>query len=116
VDDRLADRLLIRFYPTTELNDLSKNRIDERSLKLTAVSVEKDRVRARIDGHLKMKHPFYPGRDDNSFVNATIVGWIEFDRSKPRINSLQIVTDRATYGESDKRLQSFGVAVRDLQR
>ena len=79
---QLAETLLTRFYPTTELNDLSKNRLDERSLKLTAIAVEADRVRARIDGRLKMKHPFYPGRDDDNFVNATIVGLIEFDPSE----------------------------------
>ncbi len=110
VDEQLADTLLTRFYPTTELNDLSQNRIDERTLKLTAVAVEADRVRARIDGRLKMKHAFYPGRDDNNSVDAAILGMIEFDLAKPQINLLQIVTDGATYGGSD-RPQPFGVAV-----
>lgn len=111
VDPSVAETLLTRFYPTTEQNDLSKNRLDERSLKLTAFSVEKNRVRARIDGRLKMKHSFYPGRDDDNFVNATIVGLIEFDPVKPQIHSLQIATDGATYGIQGKRLQPFGVAV-----
>jgi hypothetical protein len=111
VENELADTLLTRFYPTTELNDLSKNRIDDRSLKVTALSVEKDRVRARIDGRLKMKHPFYPGRDDDNFVEATIIGLIEFDQASPRIHSLQIVTDEAKYG-GKSRPQPFGVAVR----
>ncbi len=111
-DEQLTETLLTRFYPTTELNDLGKNRLDERSLKLTAVSVTGDRVLARIDGRLKMKHPFYPGRDDNNFVNATIVGLIEFDSAKPQIHSLQIVTDGATYGGGANCSQPFGVAVR----
>lgn len=111
VEEQLADTLLTRFYPTTELNDLSENRLDERSLKLTAVSVEGDRVRARIDGRLKMKHAFYPGRDDDNVVNATIIGLIEFDPAKPHIDALQIVTDGATYGGSASRSQPFGVAV-----
>jgi hypothetical protein len=115
VDLKVAETLLTRFYPTTELNDLNKNRLDERSLKLTALSVEKDRVCARIDGRLKMKHPFYPGRDDNNFVNATIIGLIEFDSAKPHIHSLQIATDGATYGVNGKRLQQFGVAVRNVR-
>ncbi|MDA1049026.1 MAG: hypothetical protein O3C40_00900 [Planctomycetota bacterium] len=111
VDPNVAETLLTRFYPTTELNDLSKNRLDERSLKLTAISVDDDRVRARIDGVLKMKHPFYPGRDDDNFVEATIIGLIEFDPAKPHIDSLQIVTDGATYGGSSNRSQPFGVAL-----
>jgi hypothetical protein len=112
VDAKVAETLLTRFYPTTELNDLSKNRLDERSLKLTALSVEKDRVRAGIDGRLKMKHAFYLGREDNNFVNATIIGLIEFDPAEPHIHSLQIATDGATYGVRGNRLQPFGVAVR----
>jgi hypothetical protein len=110
VDAKLVETLLTRFYPTTELNDLSKNRLDERALKLTAVAVEDNRIRARIDGRLKMKHPFYPGRDDDNFVNATIVGLMEFDPAKPQIHSLQVVTDEATYGAGN-RLQPFGVAL-----
>ena len=112
VDEKLANTLLTRFYPTTELNDLHKNRIDMSSLKLTVLAVDKDRVRARIDGRLKMKHPFYPGRDDDNFVNATLIGMIDFDQSKPHVHSLQIVTDRATYGGSVNDTHPFGVAVR----
>jgi hypothetical protein len=114
VDDKTADTLLTRFYPTTELNDLNKNRIDERSLKLTVLSIDKDQVRARIDGNLEMKHPFYPGRDDNNFVKAKLVGLLDFDASKPLIHSLQIVTEHATYGGDDNRLQPFGVALRNV--
>ena len=113
VDAKLADKLLTLFYPTTEQNDLSKNRIDERSLKMTVLTVKKNRLRARIDGRLKMKHTFYPGRDDSNFVNATMVGLIEFDPSKPLIHSLQIVTDQATYG-GNTDTQPFGVAVRNV--
>lgn len=110
VDDKLTQALLTRFYPTTELNDLSKNRLDERFLKLTATAIDGERVRARIDGRLKMKHPFYPGRDDDNFVSATIIGLIEFDLAVPKIHSLQLVTDGATYG-SGNHPQPFGVAV-----
>lgn len=114
LDDKLTETLLTRFYPTTELNDLSKNRIDERELKVTVLAVEKERVRGRIDGRLTMKHPFYPGRDDNNFVNATLVGLIEFDQTKPLVHSLQIVTDRATYGGNINGSHPFGVAVRNV--
>lgn len=57
-----------------------------------------------------MKYAFYPGRDDDNFVSATIIGLIEFDPARPRIYSLQLVTDGATYG-SGNRLQPFGVTV-----
>lgn len=113
-EQKLVDTLLTRFYPTTELNDLSKNRIDERSLSATVLAVEQDRVRARIDGRLKMKHPFYPNRDDNNFVEAAIVGVVEFEQSTPKIHKLQIVTQKATYGGQANGTQPFGVAVHNV--
>ena len=113
VNPKLAETLLTRFYPTTEQNDLSKNRLDEQTLKITASSVEQGRVRARIEGRLKMKHPFYPGKDDNNFVNAKIIGYIEYDLVKSQILSLKLITEGATYGNGE-RPQPFGVAVRSV--
>jgi hypothetical protein len=68
-------------------------------------------VRARIDGSLKMKHSFYPGRDDQNFVSASIVGYIDFDNGKQRIRTLRLVTNKATYGGESRH---FGVAVRSV--
>src|SRR4029077_8143656 len=98
IDKEVASQLLTHFYPTTENNDLSTNRIDQQSLKGKVVSVKDGIVHARIDGSLKMKHAFYPGRDDQNFVSATIVGYVDFDQDKPRIRTLRLVTDHATYG------------------
>jgi hypothetical protein len=111
VDRALAAQLLTRCYPTTENNDLSTNRIDRQSLKATVVSVTDGVIRARIDGSLTMKHPFYPGKADKNFVEATLVGYIEFELDKPRIHTLRLITDKATYGGASRR---FGVAVRSL--
>ena len=111
MDKQLASQLLTHFYPTTENNDLSTNRIDQQSLKGKVVSVKDGIVHARIDGSLKMKHAFYPGRDDQNFVSATIVGYVDFDQDKPRIRTLRLVTDHATYGGDSTH---FGVAVRSM--
>ena len=43
-------------------------------------------------------------------MKATITGLIEFDFAKRKIHLLQVVTDRATYGNSN-RPHHFGVAV-----
>jgi hypothetical protein len=111
IDQELAAQLLTRFYPTTENNDLSTNRIEEQSLKATVFSIKDGVVRARIDGSLKMKHSFYPGRDDQNFVSASIVGFIDFDNGKQRIRTLRLVTNKATYGGESRH---FGVAVRSV--
>jgi hypothetical protein len=109
LDRTVASQILTRFYPTTENNDVSTNRIDEQALKGTVLSIKDGIVRARLDGALKMKHSFYPRRDDNNVVEATLLGYVEFDASKPRIRALRLVTDQATYGGPN---QHFGAAVR----
>ncbi|HMC88706.1 MAG TPA: hypothetical protein VKI17_04120 [Gemmataceae bacterium] len=111
LDKRVAAQLLTRFYPTTENNDLATNRIDQQSLTATVLSVKEGVVQARIDGSLKMKHAFYPGREDQNFVKATIVGYMDFEPATRRIGTLRLVTDNATYGSEARR---FGVAVRSV--
>jgi hypothetical protein len=111
IDKDQSALLLTRFYPTTENNDLSANRLDQQSLRGTVLSLQGGIARARIDGSLRMKHAFYPHRDDNNFVEATIVGYMDFELKNPRIHSLRLVTDKATYpGEK----QHFGVALRTI--
>jgi hypothetical protein len=111
LDKHVAAQLLTRFYPTTENNDLATNRLDQQSLTATVLSVKDGVVHARIDGSLKMKHTFYPGRDDQNLVKATIVGYMDFEPATPRIRTLRLVTEKATYGSESRR---FGVAVRSV--
>jgi hypothetical protein len=113
MDKDVAAKLLTRFYPTTENNDLAKNRIDRQALKGIVLSVRNGAVRARIDGTLKMKHTFYPNRPDENFVEATIVGYLDFEMNGPRVLSLRLITERASYGGESRR---FGVAVRSLSQ
>ena len=103
----MTAKVLTHFYPSTENNNVATNRIDEQSLKATVLSTQDGVVRARLDGHMKMKHPFYH-RDDNNFVEATIVGILEFEPGK-RILTLQLATVKATYGRT-----AFGVVVRSV--
>jgi hypothetical protein len=109
IDPEEAARLLTYFYPQTENNDVATNRIEEQSLIARIVSVQGGVARARIDGRLKMKHAFYPHREDGQMVTAQIVGGLDFTTGGRRIRSLKIVTDGATYGKVP-----FGVAVRSL--
>jgi hypothetical protein len=108
--DRTVGATLLRpFYPVTENNDLSKNRIDRQVLKATVVSAAGGLVRARLEGSLKMKHTFYPGRADDNFVEATVAGYLDFEPDKQSVRTLRLVTERATYGGG-----KFGVALRSL--
>ena len=106
-----AAKFLTHFYPSTENNDVSNNRIEEQTLRATVLSVEKGVVRARLDGSLRMKHPFYH-KDDGNFVDATLVGILDYEPAAGKIRSLQIVTSKAVYG-ANKTV--FGVALRSVR-
>lgn len=108
LDKETCARFLNYFYPSTENNDIAKNRIDEQELTATVLSVEQGVVRARLDGHLKMKHPFYH-KDDDNVVDATMVGLLEFEPGKG-IRTLQLATTKGSYGR-----MNFGVVVRSVK-
>jgi hypothetical protein len=109
IDADVSASVLTHFYPQTENNNATLDRIQAQDLHATVLSSENGVIQARIDGTLRMKHLFYEGRPDDRFVDATIVGVLEYETSPPRIRSFRLVTERATYGE-----WKFGVAVRSL--
>jgi hypothetical protein len=113
IDRQVAASLYLRFYPDTEDNDLADNRIDRQSLRAKVVSIEAGVARVQLDGELKMKHPFYPHRDDDNYVEATVAGYLDYEIGPRRIRSLRLVTDEATYG-SARQTQHFGVALRSM--
>jgi hypothetical protein len=98
------------FFPQTEICNFAlatdpdgpyQHRIEQLSLQGKVVSVEGNRVRARLDG--------YPGRDDQNYVNATVSGYVDFERDGRQIHRLRLITDEATYGRF-----KFGVAVHSV--
>lgn len=112
IDSQLTSTLLRHFYPPTENSDLTTNRLDAQSLTATVVAVHPGGVRLRLQGRLQMKHPFYH-KDDDRFVAASFVGFLEAEPARKRIRSLEMVTDQADYrgGGAD---QPYGVAVQSI--
>jgi hypothetical protein len=110
IPPEVATTLLTHFYPPTENWDLATHRIQEQVLTGRVVDVEGNRVRTRLEGRLRMTHPFYHRADPN-FVEATVVGTMEFDRAKRAIHSLRLVTDEAAYRRPGASDLLFGVAV-----
>jgi hypothetical protein len=108
LDPETAARFLTYFYPSTENNDVKTHRIDKQSLRATVLSIDQGVVRARLDGSLKMKHPFYH-KDDGNFVEAKLVGFMEYALKDRRIRTLNLVTDGATYGR-----MRFGVTMQTV--
>jgi hypothetical protein len=105
IDRNVAERVLTHFYPSTENNDVRKNRMDELNLRATILSIQDGKARARLTGKLKMKHPFYH-KDDDNIVEASVAGILDFEPGTHSVQSLQLATERAIYGRVH-----FGVVV-----
>jgi hypothetical protein len=90
-----------RFYPQTENNNASPDRIAEQSLRATVVTVNEDGARIRLDGALRLRHDFYPGKKDGREVRATVVGYMEADPRERTVLSFRLVTEKATYGPGE---------------
>jgi hypothetical protein len=107
--------LLAHFYPPTESWEPRPERIQTFTLRATLLSREGNRCRARLEGQLRLKHPFYHTKDDANYVTAPFVGYLEFAADRSRIFSLSLVTEEATYGEEANR-RPFGVTVSSAAR
>jgi hypothetical protein len=94
-----AVRWLAKFYPQgIEINSADRGRIDQYSLRATVLTLENGAACARIDGRLVMKQPFTPGHDDDNFVRATLLGFVNFNVERREIQALRLVTTKAFYG------------------
>jgi hypothetical protein len=108
LDRDVAAKVLTHVYPSTENNDVAKNRLDEQRLTASVLSVAPGLVRARLDGKLKMKHPFYH-KDDDNFVEASLVGILDMEPATKTLHAFQLATTKATYGR-----MAFGVVVQSV--
>jgi hypothetical protein len=109
VREDVATSILTHFYPQTENNDVATHRFERRKLRGTIESVQDGIAHARIEGEVRMTHRFYPGRKDSNIVDATVVGYLDFEPATRRVHRLRLVTDRATYGTG-----TLDVAVRSV--
>jgi hypothetical protein len=111
LDKEVTTKLLTTVYPPTEdTSSADRNHIERQELRLTMLPAQPGVSRARIDGSLKMKRSYYPNKPDDRFVDATLLGFAEFDRAGSRIQALQLVTKDASYAGD-----SFGAAMRMTQ-
>jgi hypothetical protein len=104
-------KLLRHIYPPTENTDLKTNRVEKLVIQARVESIERGVARARLDGRMRMKHPFYH-QDDNNFVEADLVGYVRFNTDKLVVKSLRLVTDHGRYGGNVNGTQLFGAAAR----
>jgi len=116
VDKETAGKLLTYFYPQTEtcdadhaVSDPDKHRLEGHQLKVRVLRADGAGVRIRLEGKVKIKHRFYPGRPDNNVATAALVGYMDLDGGAKKLRSLRLVTTQATYGG-----HKYGAAIRSL--
>lgn len=119
VDNKTSTPILTRFFPQTECCTAKdsellsatgkyKHLLEEQSLRGTVVAVDSNRIMARLDGHSKVLHQFYPQHAYPPTVSTSkIVGYLIFDTAKKKIESLRLVSEGGRFENMD-----MGVAVR----
>src|SRR5207244_1472911 len=74
LDREVCAKVLTYFYPQTENNEATPDRIEKQALTAKVLSIKEGVVTARINGTLRMQHVFYPGRKNPEPIDATIIG------------------------------------------
>jgi hypothetical protein len=105
LDRDVTAKILTYFYPQTENNNASIQRIEEQRLTAKVLTINEGVVTARVDGFVTMKHAPIPGRTDARPIRADVAGLLTFTPGKPP--ALQLATTRAVHGT-----RPFKVAVR----
>jgi RNA polymerase sigma-70 factor (ECF subfamily) len=109
VDMAAAARLLSHLYPLTgNFGPSDRNRIEEAGLSAKVVAGRRSTAWIRLDGRVRLIHPFFSDKDERPVV-AAVTGYLEYDRMEKKVRSLRLVTDQALYGK-----EKFGVAVRSV--
>jgi hypothetical protein len=110
IDNELVVKILSNVYPPTSNRDPSQNTIEKPAMKATVVSQANGSMRIRLDSNLRMKHRFLPVKDDDNYVDAQLVGYVDVDLTAKKIRSVRLVTENGTYAKDN-----FAVAIRDVQ-
>jgi hypothetical protein len=80
----------------------------EHSLRARTVALGKESLWVALDGRVKLRHSFYPGRDER-LAESDFKGYLRVDRSTREVRWLRLATQHGKYGQ-----EPFGVAVRSL--
>src|SRR5262249_3109266 len=85
------------FAQLTAADGPYRHRIEQQELTAKVMAITGSLVRVRLNGSVRIKHRFYPGRDDQNVAQASVVGYMEIDAAKKTFRSIRLVTDHARY-------------------
>jgi hypothetical protein len=109
VTEALGTKLLVNFYPPSTNNDPAQHQIVEKALQATLMTVKDGKARVRVEGKVKAKHPFLLFQDDDYHVESEVLGYVDYDVAKRRIEAVKLVSEKGTYAGG-----SFGIAIRSI--
>jgi hypothetical protein len=94
----VAVKLVEWVYPQNEEVELqNRSRVDIASLHLTVTDLREGAGRARIDGKVRLRHSFYPGKPSEDYATSKLLGYMDFDLNQGVVQRLRMVTVEATY-------------------
>jgi hypothetical protein len=94
----VATKLVEWLYPQNEETKReNRSRVDIASLHLTITTIRDSVARARIDGKVKLRHSFYPGKPAEDYAESKLLGYVDFDLHQHVIERLRMVTTQGTY-------------------
>lgn len=108
IDEDVAAKILTHFYPQTETCHHAKDtladgghrhRIVRQSLAGEVIAVRDGIARIRLAGVVRLKHTFYPNKDDDNHAEAAIVGYADVDAKTGAVRVLELATHKGTYGK-----------------
>ena len=126
VGNEVSAPILTRFFPQTECCTAKdsellsptgkyKHRLEEQSLRGTIVAVDSDKVTVRLEGRSKVLHQFYPNHPYPPTVStAKIIGYLVFDPSKNKIESLRLVSEGGKFDKMDMGVAVLSVPNREV--
>jgi len=94
----IARKILTYFYPQTENNNATPDRIEEAALRKSVEKSAAGVTALRLEGKVRLNHSFYRHQDEREVV-APVLGWVEFDTRQKKIVSFRMATDGALYGK-----------------
>lgn len=91
-------------YPQNEeKTQVNRSHVEVAEFRMTVTTMENGLARARIDGKVRLKRPFYPGGQSEDYANSQLLGFLDFDMAQRKIQRLRMVTSKASYANQDFR-------------
>lgn len=145
IDPQVASEMLWLFRPPTHNVRPKRTEITWIKLDASLVSQTDAEATVRLEGSVKINHPFYPvlnipliaprfteqtrnvnvrrfdkaiqsGKPPVMVAESNVIGYFHYDRQKDRIRDLQLVTHGGIYSGDDGTRLPFGVAERSVDR